>query len=162
MAGIQGVEEVKEKRSKGCRNPRSGEPGGSMTPKGAGAQKWQKLKGWSFACRARVSQFFAQASPFSERAWVSSEQVFPFPARPRVFSARVSPFFTQVSPFSGQTLPFPAQASSVSPPKLRLSEQTSSFSAQAESLPVRFPPHAGFLCFFGAFIAEFYIFYFYE
>lgn len=113
MAGIQGVEEVKEKRSKGCRNPRSGEPGGSMTPKGAGAQKWQKLKGWSFACRARVS-------------------------------------------------PFSAQAESVSPPKLRLSEQTSSFSAQAESLPVRFPPHAGFLCFFGAFIAEFYIFYFYE
>ncbi len=190
MAGIQGVEEVKEKRSKGCRNPRSGEPGGSMTPKGAGAQKWQKLKGWSFACRARVSHFPSRlclserdfALPRASFAILRPSFVFlraslrflragfPFPARPRVFSARtesvsarVSPFFTQVSPFPGQTLPFSAQAESVSPPpKLRLSEQTSSFSAQAESLPVRFPPHAGFLCFFGAFIAEFYIFYFYE
>ena len=36
---IYGVEEVKEKRSKGCRNPRSGEPGGSMTPKGGRCSK---------------------------------------------------------------------------------------------------------------------------
>lgn len=101
MAGIQGVEEVKEKRSKGCRNPRSGEPGGSMTPKGAGAQKWQKLKGWSFACRASFailhpSFVFLRASLRFLRAG------FPFPARPRVFSARA--------------LPFSAQAESVSPP----------------------------------------------
>lgn len=90
MAGIQGVEEVKEKGSKGCRNPRSGEARGSMTPKGAGAQKWQKLKGWSFACRAsfailRPSFVFLRASLRFLRAG------FPFPARPRVFSARALP-----------------------------------------------------------------------
>ena len=153
MAGIQGVEEVKEKRSKGCRNPRSGDPRGSRNPRGAGAQKWQKLKGWSFACRARVSPFFAQASSFSERAWVFSEQVFLSPRDPG-FSPRelCLPREFRISradfAFPSVILPFFAQASS--------------FSERAESHPARFPPHAGFLCFFGAFIAEFYIFYFYE
>lgn len=98
MTGIQGVEEVKEKRSKGCRNPRSGDPRGSRNPRGQVLKSGRNSKGGALPA-ARVSPFFAQAS---------------------------------------------------------------SFSAQAESLPVRFPPHAGFLCFFGAFIAEFYIFYFYE
>ena len=32
------------------------------------------------------------------------------------------------------------------------------FSAQAESLPVRFPPHAGFLCFFGGLSRNFIFF----
>lgn len=162
MAGIQGVEEVKEKRSKGCRNPRSGEPGGSMTPQGGRCSKVAEtqrvelcLPRASFAI-LRPSFVFLRASLRFLRAG------FPFSVRTESVSARVLPFFTQVSPFPGQTLPFPAQAESVSPPKLRLSEQTSSFSAQAESLPVRLPLHAGFLCFFGAFIAEFYIFYFYE
>ncbi len=105
MAGIQGVEEVKEKRSKGCRNPGSGEPRGSRNPRGQVLKSGRNSKGGALP----AAREFRHSSP-----------------------------------------------------KLRLSEQTSSFSAQAESLPVRFPPHAGFLCFFGAFIAEFYIFYFYE
>ena len=121
-------------------------------------------------CRARASPFFTQVSPFSERAWVSSEQVFLSPRDPGFSPRELSPSpreFCHSSPkfrlSPGKLYHSPRKLSlSPPPPKLRLSEQTSSFSAQAESLPVRFPPHAGFLCFFGAFIAEFYIFYFYE
>ena len=62
MAGIQGVEEVKEKGSKGCRNPRSGEPGGSRNPRGQVLKSGRNSKGGALPA-ARASYFPSRLCP---------------------------------------------------------------------------------------------------
>lgn len=91
MAEIQGVEGLKEKRSKGCRNPRSGEPGGSMTPKGGRCSKVAETQRVEL-CLPRASFAILHPSFAFPRASLRFLRAgFPFPARPRVFSARALP-----------------------------------------------------------------------
>lgn len=153
MAGIQGVEEVKEKRSKGCRNPRSGDPRGSRNPRGQVLKSGRNSKGGALPAAREFRHSSPKLRLSPSELEVPSSRFFLSPRDPG-FSPRELCLPRELR-ISRADFAFP---SVILPCRARVLP----FSAQAESLPVRFPPHAGFLCFFGAFIAEFYIFYFYE
>ena len=105
MAGIQEVEEVKEKRSKGCRNPRSGDPRGSRNPRGQVLKSGRNSKGGALP---------------AAREFRISRADFAFPSVILPFRARVLPFSAQAESVSPPSFVFPSRLR-LSPRKLNLS-----------------------------------------
>ncbi len=131
-------------QEKGRKDSENGEPRNVRNPRGSRCSKngvGTQRGGLSFlrATLPLSAREFCHSSP---KLRLSPSELEVPPSR---FSfPRATPGFLRAS--------FACRASFAFP------EQTSSFSAQAESLPVRFPPHAGFLCFFGGLSRNFIFF----